>query len=96
MKLSDKEQLIMLRSVHEVHECSNLLNTCIFDIDFKIETGAVKCEFGSPESMDEIVAKVNDKLSTMDDQHKATVMAGMIKTLVAYKLKSCVEESDDE
>lgn len=86
----------MLRSVVEVRECAELLNTCIFSIDSKTKTGEVKYDFGSPESMDGIVAEVNDKLSTMDDQYKATVMAGMIKTLVAYKLKSNGKEADDE
>jgi hypothetical protein len=96
MKLSAEDQIRMLRSVIEVRECTELLNTCIFSIDSKIKTGKVKYEFGSPESMDEIVAEVNNKLSTMDEQYKAMVMAGMIKTLVAYKLKSNGEVADDE
>lgn len=96
MKLSAEDQIRMLRSVVEVRECSELLNTCICSIDSKIKTGEVKYDFGSPESMDEIVAMVNDKLSSTGEQYKATVMAGMIKTLVAYKLKSNGKEADDE
>lgn len=96
MKQSPEEQIRMLRSFVEVRECAKLLNTCISHIDSKIKAGDVKYELGNPESIDEIVAEVNNMLSNMDYQHKTVVMAGMIKTLVAYKLKFNGEEADDE
>lgn len=96
MELSAEDQLRMLRSVIEIRECSELLNKCIRSIDSKIKTGEVKYELGGPKSLDEIVAEVNNELSSMSELRKATTMAGMIKTLVAYKFELNGKDADDE
>jgi hypothetical protein len=94
--ISAENQVRMHRSIVELREAKNLIRTCILDNNSKIKEDKVKYELGGPECIDDIVHDVIDKLYNMDKEPRATALKGMIKVLVAFEFKTCIEGASNE